>query len=433
MAVHENTPRDTGSKKSEPARKPQVVIVGAGFGGLAAAKALADAPLAVTVVDRQNYHLFQPLLYQVATAALSPGDIAWPIRRLLRRQPNARVLLGEVTAVDAARKVLHLGERSLPYDYLVLSTGVRHDYFGHGDWEPFAPGLKHLDDATAIRRRILSAFEQAEMETDERERKRLLTFVIVGAGPTGVELAGAIAELARKALSADFRHIDPRSARILLIEAGPRVLAAFPKALSQFALTSLGRLGVEVLLGQPMTACDAGGVSLGDSPIPAATILWAAGVAAAPAAQWLGAEHDRAGRVIVKSDLSVPGLPNVFVIGDAALVLDPQGRPVPGIAPAAKQAGVYVARLIEARIAGQPAPPAFRYRNRGNLATVGRQSAVIDFGWLRLKGNLAWWIWGLAHIYFLISLRNRLLVALQWLWSYLTFERGTRLITGSDR
>ncbi|MFH0344096.1 MAG: NAD(P)/FAD-dependent oxidoreductase [Chromatiales bacterium] len=433
MVVHENTPRDTGSKKSEPAREPQVAIVGAGFGGLAAAKALARAPVVATVLDRQNYHLFQPLLYQVATAALSPGDIAWPIRRLLRRQPNARVLLGEVTAVDTARQVLHMGERSLPYDYLVLSTGVRHDYFGHRDWEPFAPGLKHLDDATTIRRRILLAFERAEMETDERERKRLLTFVIVGAGPTGVELAGAIAELARKALSADFRHIDPRSARILLVEAGPRVLPAFPAPLSQFALASLGRLGVEVRLGQPVTACDAGGVTLGDSPIAAATILWAAGVAAAPAAQWLGAEHDQAGRVIVKPDLSVPGLPNVFVIGDAARVLDPRGKPVPGIAPAAKQAGGYVARLIQARIAGQAAPPAFRYRNRGNLATVGRKSAVIDFGWLRLKGNLAWWIWGLAHIYFLISLRNRLIVALQWLWSYLTFERGTRLITGSDR
>ncbi|MGH8581781.1 MAG: NAD(P)/FAD-dependent oxidoreductase [Gammaproteobacteria bacterium] len=412
---------------------PQVVIVGAGFGGLAAAKALARTPVAVTVVDRQNYHLFQPLLYQVATAALSPGDIAWPIRRLLRHQPNARVLLGEMSAVDTAQQTLVLDGRSLPYDYLIVATGVRHDYFGHGDWEAYAPGLKHLDDATAIRRRILSAFERAEMETDARQRERLLTFVIVGAGPTGVELAGAIAELARKALSADFRHIDPRSARILLVEAGPRVLPAFPESLSQFALASLSRLGVEVRLDQPVTSCDGGGVTLGDHPIPAATVLWAAGVAAAPAVQGLHCEHDRAGRVMVNPDLSVPGLPDVYVIGDAALVRDLQGRPVPGIAPAAKQEGAYVARVIRARVAGTPLPPAFRYRNWGNLATVGRKSAVIDFGWLRLKGNLAWWIWGFVHIYFLISLRNRLVVALQWLWSYLTFERGARLITGWDR
>jgi NADH dehydrogenase len=401
-----------------------------------AAQALGRAPVDVTVIDRKNYHLFQPLLYQVATAALSPGDIAWPIRRMLRRQRNTRVFLGEVTAVDANRRIVSVGDKSMPYDYLILATGVRHDYFGHDAWEPLAPGLKELDDATAIRRRILMAFERAECETDASEQRRLLTFVIVGGGPTGVELAGAIAELARKALAADFRHIDPRSARILLCEAGDRVLPAFPAPLARYASRALGRLGVEVRLGSPVTDCDTRGVRLGTERVEAGTVLWAAGVAASPVARWLGlhtAGFDRVGRVTVSPDLSVPGLPEVFVVGDAALVLDGKGQPLPGVAPAAKQAGAYVARVIAARIAGKPAPLPFRYRDFGNLATIGRRAAVIDFGWLRLKGEIAWWIWGIAHIYFLIGLRNRLIVSLQWLWAYLTFDRGARLITGREQ
>jgi NADH dehydrogenase len=411
----------------------RVVIVGAGFGGLSAAKALAHAPVEIIVIDRQNYHLFQPLLYQVATASLSPGDIAWPIRRILRRQRNAQVLLGEVTAIDTKNRTVTLGEQIIAYDYLILATGVRHDYFGHADWEAVAPGLKELDDATGIRRRILLAFEHAEMLPASPARNRLLTFVIVGGGPTGVELAGAIAELARKALATDFRNIDPRSAHIILVEAGPRLLPSFPEDLSAFAARALTRLGVDVRLGKPMTECNANGVTIGDVFIPAATVLWGAGVAASPVARWLGAAQDRAGRVLVQSDFSAPGLPNIFVIGDAAHVEDKSGRLLPGVAPVAKQAGNYVARMIAARIAGKKPPSPFRYLDWGNLATIGRRAAVIDFGWLRLKGGIAWWVWGIAHIYFLIGLRNRIIVALQWLWSYLAFERGARLITGSKR
>jgi NADH dehydrogenase FAD-containing subunit len=409
-----------------------VVIVGAGFGGLVAAKTLANAPVDVTVIDRQNYHLFQPLLYQVATAGLSPSEIAWPVRRILRDQPNTRVILGEVTGVDPLRQTVMLDEESVPYDFLILATGVRHAYFGHDDWEPYAPGLKELDDATRMRRRILMAFERAELEADERERKRLLTFAIVGGGPTGVEMAGAMVELARKALAADFRHIDPRSARIVLIEAGPRLLATFHESLSRFARKSLEHLGVEIRLNQRVTGCDAQGVTVDQERLPAATVIWAAGVAASPAAKWLEVEHDSAGRVVVGPDLSVPGLANVFVIGDTALVKDKSGQPIPGMAPGAKQEGRYVAKLIAARIAGKPKPAPFRYRHWGSLATIGRRSAVIDFGIFRVKGALAWWLWGFAHIYFLISMRNRLTVAIQWLWSYLTFERGARLITGTE-
>jgi NADH dehydrogenase len=341
-------------------------------------------------------------------------------------------LLAEVTGVDPERRQVIIGGRVLPYDYLVLATGARHAYFGHDDWEPFAPGLKQIDDATLIRRRILIAFERAETEADPVARKRLLTFVIIGGGPTGVELAGAIAELARKALAADFRRIDPKSARIVLIEAGPRVLPSFPPALSEFARRSLDQLGVEVRVGSAVTACNATGVILGEERIAAATAIWAAGVAASPVARWLKLEPDRAGRVCVATDLSVPGLPDVFVIGDAALVLDHNDRPVPGLAPAAKQEGRYVARVIHARVTRGRIPPPFRYRHWGSLATIGRRSAVIDFGRVRLRGWLAWWIWGIAHIYFLIGMRNRLIVAIQWLWSYVTFERGARLITGSD-
>ncbi len=415
---------------------PRVVILGAGFGGLAAATALRKAPVAVTVIDRRNYHLFQPLLYQVATAALSPADIAQPIRAILRHQSNASVLLGRVTSIDTrAREVLILGhdpgtERRVGYDQLIVATGARHAYFGHDEWEEVAPGLKKIEDATDIRRRLLLAFERAEMALDPDERAALLTFVVVGGGPTGVELAGAIAELARMALATDFRHIDPRQTRVILVEAGPRLLPVMPERLSAIAKRALERLGVEVRLGQALTGCDAAGATVAGERVAARTILWAAGVAASPAAQWLDAGKDRAGRVKVEPDLTVPGHPEIFVIGDTALATDAKGRPLPGIAPAAKQAGQYVARVIRARIAGRPAPAPFRYRHLGNLATIGRKAAVADFGWLRLSGRVAWLLWGAVHIFFLIGFRNRLAVLLDWLWSYLTFQRGARLITG---
>jgi NADH dehydrogenase len=410
--------------------RPRIVIVGAGFGGLFAAQALARVDADVTLVDRHNYHLFQPLLYQVATAGLPPSDVAWPIRSILRRQRNATVLLGEVTAVDTARRIVELGSSELPFDYLVVATGSTHSYFGHDDWRPFAPGLKSIDDATAIRRRILRAFEAAEMETDFIRRERLLRFVIVGAGPTGVELAGTIAELARFTLAADFRHIDPRSAKIVLVEAGPRVLAAFKEPQSEYALRSLVKLGVEVRLNAAVTACDESGVWLGAERIMSATVIWAAGVAASPVARWLGAAADRAGRVVVQPDLSVSG--NAFVIGDAASVVLPDGRRVPGVAPAAKQQGRYVAQVIGARLAGRPPPPPFVYRDAGNLATIGRKSAVIEFPFMTLRGFVAWWIWGIAHIYFLVGVPSPVLVSLRWLWEYLTYGRGARLITGNE-
>lgn len=418
-------------EKVESTRR-HVVIVGAGFGGLAAVKALAGAPVDVTLIDRRNYHLFQPLLYQVATAGLSPGDIAWPVRRILRGQDNVHVELARVTNIDTEAGVVRIGERRLAFDNLVLATGARHAYFGHEEWEPHAPGLKSIEDATEIRRRILLAFERAEMSASEEERRHLLTFVLVGGGPTGVEMAGAISELARKALAADFANIDPRKSRIILAEAGPRVLSTFPESLSEFAQRALERLGVEVRLNAPITHCDENGVIVGEVRIPAATIVWAAGVAASPVAEWLGAEHDRSGRVIVNADMSVPGSPDIFVIGDTACADDGRGTPLPGVAPAAKQAGRYVARVIAARVEGKRAPGPFRYRDAGNLATIGRRAAVIDFGMLRLKGRIAWWLWGIAHIYFLIGMRNRVIVAIQWLWSYITFDRGARLITGED-
>jgi NADH dehydrogenase len=412
------------------ARLPRVVIVGAGFGGLATATALKGADVELTVIDRRNYHLFQPLLYQVATAALSPADIAQPIRSILKRQCNAKVLLGRVTDVDTAARAVMIGDRRVPYDYLIVATGARHSYFGHDEWEPFAPGIKKIEDATAIRARILLAFEEAESAADPTERRALLTFVIVGGGPTGVELAGAIAELARTALRGNFRTIDSRDARVILIEAGPRLLPAFPERLSAIAKRSLDRLGVEVRLGSAVTACDAAGVALGAERLAARCIVWAAGVAASPAGKWLGAERDRAGRVKVGPDLSVPGHPEIFVIGDSALASDAAGRPLPGIAPVAKQAGHYVARVIRARLAGRKAPSSFRYRHLGNLATIGRKAAVADFGWVRLSGRLAWLLWGAVHIFFLIGFRNRIVILLDWLFAYLTFQRGARLITG---
>lgn len=410
----------------------RVVIVGAGFGGLNAARHLSEPDFAVTLIDRENHHLFQPLLYQVATAALSPANIAWPIRRLVRHQRNVQVLLGEAKGVDRVRRLVHLPDRSIPYDYLVVATGATHSYFGHEEWAPHAPGLKSIDDATAIRRRLLLAFERAEMEPDPEVRRCLLTFVVVGGGPTGVELAGAIAELARKALVDDFRAIDPRQARVVLVEAGPRVLAGFPEALSQRARTDLQRLGVEVRLEQPVTACRPDGVELGEEFLRAGLTLWAAGVQASPVAHWLGIEAEKNGRIAVGPRLTLPDDERVFVLGDAALVLDEQGNPLPGIAPVAKQQGVYAARAIRDAVRGEPAP-AFRYRDRGQLATIGRRAAVISYGRLQLTGRLAWWFWGVVHVYFLIGLRSRLLVGLQWLWSYIAFERGARLITGLRR
>ena len=413
--------------------KPKIVIVGAGFGGLFATRGLSHTGADITLVDRQNYHLFQPLLYQVATAGLAPSDIAWPIRGILSRQKNVTVLLDSVCDVDLDAQEVVTHQRRLPFDYLIIATGARHAYFGHQDWEPHAPGLKSIDDATLIRQRILMAFERAEMTNDENERQRLLTFVVVGAGPTGVELAGTIAELARWTLAADFRHIDSRSARIVLLEAGPRVLPAMPTELTVYAEKSLTRLGVEIRLGQAVTHCDADGVIVADERLPSATVLWAAGVEASPAAVWLGTEADRAGRVIVEEDLSIAGNPDVFVIGDTAAVKDIEGNPVPGIAPAAKQQGRYVANLVRSRMAGKLASDKFRYRHTGNLATIGRKSAVIELPFMRLTGRLAWWIWGIAHIYFLIGMRSPVLVAVNWLRQYLTYGRGARLITGKRK
>ena len=436
MGVHPDQKSDSSRlrlvSRRNLASRPHVVIVGAGFGGLTATKGLAKAAVEVTLIDRENHHLFQPLLYQVATASLSPAEIAWPVRGLLRRQRNTRVLLGEVTGVDRERHVVNMDGRDISYDFLVLATGATHAYFGNDDWVAHAPGLKSIDDATEIRCRLLLAFERAEMEDNPKERERLLTIVIVGGGPTGVEMAGAIAELARKALAADFRTIDPRHTRVLLVEAGPRLLPTFPEDLSHYAENALRSLGVAVWLGRAITGCDAVGVTLSEERLPAGVVIWAAGVAASPAGAWLGVEADYAGRVKVGPGLAPPGSDNVFVIGDTALAVDANGKPLPGLAPVAKQQGLYVAEMIKARLAGKTDVPPFRYRDRGKLATIGRRTAIIALGRLRLKGWLAWWIWGIAHIYFLISLRNRLIVATQWLWSYVTFERGARLITGMN-
>jgi len=424
---------DVAPSAARTDNRPRIVIVGAGFGGLVAARALRKVAAKVTVIDRRNYHLFQPLLYQVATAGLSPADIASPIRGILRDQANAEVLMARVTGIDRARREVTIEDngRRIPYDFLIIAAGARHAYFGHDEWEAVAPGLKKIDDATAIRHRILVAFEKAETAADPEERRRLLTFVIVGGGPTGVELAGAIAELAKKTLVKDFRTIDPASARVILVEGGPRVLLAFPEDLSAKARRSLEKLGVEVLTNTPVELCDADGVVSAGQRIEARTILWAAGVQAAPIAKWLQAEKNHAGRVKVNPDLSVPGEPDIFVIGDTATVMQANGQPVPGVAPAAKQMGDYVARVIAGRIAGKPVSEPFRYRNYGNFATIGRHAAVADFGWLKLSGYPAWLLWGAAHIYFLIGFRNRLAVMLDWLWAYITFQRGVRLITGS--
>jgi NADH dehydrogenase len=411
-----------------PQSNPRVVILGAGFGGLEATKALRRAPVEITLIDRQNYHCFQPLLYQVATAALSPADIAWPIRHILRRQENATVFMAEVNDIDAGARVVNTKAGPFSFDFLVIATGARNSYFGHDRWAELALGLKRIEDATRIRRSILSAFEEAELARDDAERTRLLTFVIIGGGPTGVEMAGAIAEVARQTLARDFRRIDPRTARIVLIEAGPRLLPTFSEQHSNYARETLAAMGVDVMTLSPVLECDERGVDLASGRIEAGSVIWAAGVIASPAAQWLSAAHDRGGRVVVRPDLSLQGFDDIFVIGDTASVKDASDRPVPGLASAAKQMGKYVGKLVAARVAGQSLPP-FRYRHEGNLATIGRRAAVVELGPIQLKGFIGWMFWSAVHIYFLIGLRNRFVVAVTWLWSYITFKRGARLIT----
>lgn len=412
----------------------RVVVVGAGFGGLEFIHAMRGANVRITLIDKRNHHLFQPLLYQVATTSLATSEIAWPVRHLLRNRKDVTTLLASVEAVDPATKTIQLeGDGQVPYDTLVLATGARHAYFGHDEWEAFAPGLKTLEDATKIRRRILMAFEQAEWESDPDVRKALMTLVVIGGGPTGVEMAGTIAELARDTLAGEFRNIDPRQARVVLIEGGERVLAGFRPELSDYAARALKRLGVTIELGRPVSAVDAEGVVYGEERLPARTIIWAAGVAASPAAEWLDIPADKAGRAIVEPDLTAPGHPDIFVIGDTAHVERDDGRLVPGVAPAAKQQGRHVAAILRARLTGDSTRRPFRYRSEGDLATIGKRAAVIDFGWLTLKGWPAWWIWGFAHIYFLIGLRNRLAVSLSWLWIYASGQRSARLITQGER
>lgn len=411
---------------------PRVVVVGGGFAGLWATRALARDPVRITLVDRSNHHLFQPLLYQVATAGLSAPDIAAPLRHILRRQRNVEVRLAGVEAVEAGARRIRLDDGgSLDYDWLLLASGATHAYFGNDDWAAHAPGLKTLDDALDIRRRVLLAFERAEAEADPAKRAAWLDFAIIGGGPTGVELAGTLAEIARHTLRDEFRNIDPASARVRLVEAGPRVLASFPEDLSARARRQLERLGVEVVTGTPVTAIDAGGYRLGERFMPSRTVLWAAGVAASPLAKSLDVPLDRAGRVEVEPDLGVPGQPHIFVAGDLAAIAREDGRPVPGVAPAAKQMGRHVADAIRSRMRGQAAP-AFRYRDWGNLATIGRMAAVVHFGRLRLSGLLAWWFWLLVHILFLIGFRNRVVVMFNWTWAYWSYQRAARIIFGDS-
>ena len=412
---------------------PEVVIVGGGFAGLWATRALAGTHAHVTLLDRGNHHLFQPLLYQVATAGLSAPDIAAPLRHILRRQRNATVLMAEVVAIDKSARAVRLANGTvIGYDALIVCTGATHAYFGHDEWATHAPGLKTLDDALAIRRRILTAFERAEAEQDPAVRAACLTFAVVGGGPTGVELAGTLAEIARHTLRKEFRNIDPGSARVLLLEAGPRVLATFPEALSAKATAQLMRLGVDVRTGVPVSRIDAAGVVLGEEHIAARTVLWAAGVAASPLARTLDVPLDRAGRVAVQADLTLPGHLEIFVAGDLATLQREDGRPVPGVAPAAKQMGTYIAQVLRARFAGKRAPPPFRYRDFGNLATIGRRAAVVDLHGFRLSGYLAWVFWLTAHVFFLIGFRNRVVVLLDWAVAYWTYQRNARIVLGRD-
>lgn len=413
--------------------KAKVVIVGAGFGGLSAARELGDSTCSVTLIDRNNYHLFQPLLYQVATAALSPAEIAMPVRSVLRNKKNVEVLMAEVTGIDAVKKVVRLASgHAEPFDFLIVATGARHGYFGHDEWEQFAPGLKSIEDATRMRSKILSAFEKAETEQDSAKRASLMTFVIVGGGPTGAELAGAIAELARSTLRSDFRRIDPKEARVLLVEAGPRILNAFPEHLARRAKAALTDLGVEVRELARVENISADGVHIknshGSEFLPSKTVLWAAGVLPTPVASWLQAEKDAVGRVLVNPDLTVPNHESIFVIGDVANVKDEAGKPLPGVAPVALQQGHYVAHAIQRKLSGRKILP-FRYRDKGNLATIGRSFAIADFGTFKISGLVAWLLWCVVHILYLVGFKNRVLVTIQWLWAYFTFQRGTRIIT----
>ncbi len=420
--------RETGAGAAGD-RPLRVVILGGGFGGLEAAKALARAPVEIVLIDRQNHHCFQPLLYQVATATLSPSDIAWPIRAILSGQRNLTVLMAEVENVDPDHRFVRTSGGDFAYDRLIVATGATHGYFGNEHWAPHAPGLKRIEDATEIRRRILLAFERAELTGGRTATAGTCTFVVVGGGPTGVEMAGAIADMAREALPRDFRHVDPALSRVILVEAGERPLASLPEELSEYARCELERRGVEMLTGEPVSDIGPDQVTVGDRRIAVDAVIWAAGVAASDAADWLGADKDKAGRVKVEADLTVPGRPEIFVVGDTAAAITPDGEPVPGIAPAAKQMGRYVGEAIAAEAAGRRAPAPFAYRHQGDLATIGRKAAVVHFPRLTLKGFPAWAVWGVAHVYFLIGMRNRLAVGLNWLWDYLTFGRRARLIT----
>ncbi|MCW0424558.1 NAD(P)/FAD-dependent oxidoreductase [Xanthomonas sacchari] len=410
---------------------PHLIVVGGGFAGLWATRALARTPLRITLIDRRNHHLFQPLLYQVATAGLSAPDIAAPLRQILRHQDNVEVRLGEVVDIDKQARQVRLADgQALAYDYLLVATGATHAYFGHDDWAAHAPGLKTLDDALQLRRHLLLAFERAEAETDPAARAAWLSFAIVGGGPTGVELAGTLAEIARHTLKHEFRRIDPAEARVRLIEAGPRVLSSFPEHLSAKAQQQLEKLGVEVLTGVPVADIDAHGYRLGDAFVPARTVVWAAGVAASPLAKTLQTPLDRSGRVQVQPDLSVPGHPELFVAGDLAALQQADGRPVPGVAPAAKQMGRHVADTLRRRLRGDTASVPFRYADYGNLATIGRMAAIVHLGRLQLSGVLAWWFWLAAHVFFLIGFRNRVVVLLNWAWAYWSYQRAARIILG---
>ena len=413
-----------------PDARPRIVIIGGGFGGIACAKALRSAPADVTLIDRNNYHLFQPLLYQVATAALSPADIAEPIRKMLRRQRNAEVLMAEVTGIDTAARAVLTGDGArIGYDMLVIATGSVYNYFGHEEWAAHAPGLKTIDNARAIRTRVLMGFECAERETDPARREALMTSVIVGGGPTGVEMAGAIAELARHALARDFRHIDPREARVVLVEAGPRILAAFPETLSAYALQRLGALGVEVRTGEAVADVTAEGVQLPGGFLAANAMVWGAGIRASPAATWLGIAPDRAGRIPVNARLEVAGFPGIYALGDTVAAPGASGAPLPGLAQVAKQQGEHLGRELARQLRQGGALAPFVFRDRGNTAIIGRHAAVFDFGRRRLRGYLAWLLWAVVHVYLLVAFEQRVMVSIQWLWRYITYQRGARLIT----